>query len=58
MNKTKKKNLIQKIIWRLKFRKIKLSFTEEMIGRCINCDAGKPLVECSIYYCPCSYNQH
>ncbi len=50
----KKKNIIQKIIWRLQFNKVKIN---EYEGRCIKCDGGNPKVECIDYYCPCKMNE-
>lgn len=53
----KKKNWLQKKIWRLKFRKVKyVSVPHE--GRCTDCDGGKePIVECSVFGCPCDYDE-
>jgi len=45
----------QKIIWRLQFKKVRLSDKEAHNGRCIDCDANS---ECWNYYCPCKWNQH
>jgi hypothetical protein len=60
--KTKKKNIFQKLIWRLQFKKAlfiptKRDYLDLMEGRCTNCDAGNPRVECSEYYCPCNENE-
>ena len=51
------KNIFSKLIWRLQFKKvpfIKSSFDD---ARCINCDGGKPIIECGEYYCPCSMEE-
>ena len=54
----KKKNWFQKIIWRLQFKKVNLTGEQFYEGRCVNCAAGNPIVECSYYYCPCNEDQH
>ena len=55
--KTLKANKLQRILWRLRFRKVKWTYAFGNEGRCVKCDAGNPKVECSYYYCPCKMNE-
>jgi len=47
-------NLFSRLRWRMKFTKSKHSENLWLKGRCVSCDAGIPIIECSKYYCPCS----
>jgi hypothetical protein len=49
--------LIKRIFWRLQFKKVKFESDIWMKGRCIDCAAGNPKVECCDYYCPCKFNE-
>lgn len=49
--------LLKMILWRFQFKKVKLKGNTWLKGRCIDCDAGNPKVECANYYCPCKYNE-
>lgn len=49
--------IIRNLIWRLQFKKVKISKNVWMEGRCIKCDGGNPTVECGEYYCPCKFNE-
>jgi hypothetical protein len=38
--------------------KVKYKYSEYFSeGRCTNCSAAKPFVQCSTYYCPCKNDE-
>jgi hypothetical protein len=53
-------NLFSRLLWRLKFKKIKISEDPYVVGRCKTCDAShiNPKLDCNNYYCPCKLNEN
>jgi hypothetical protein len=53
------RNKIKNLLWRTQFKKVKYSDKNNTFneGRCTNCDAGNPKVECAEHYCPCRMDE-
>jgi len=59
-NLRKRKNWFLRFIWRLQFEKVTVTNICEFMnaGRCTFCDAGKGSVECTVFKCPCKFDQY